>query len=257
LTSPPKRPPLLFVHGGYMQAGCWAVNFLPWFRDRGYVCHAIDLPGHGNRADRATLDRYGLDDYVADVADTVAQLDAPPVLIGHSMGAIVVQRYLEQTGARAAGLALLAPVPPTGLLGASIQVNLRQPDFLREAARAVRGVYTENTVRVMRAVYFSPDVTDAEFAAFPPLVQDESTRAVAELTALPLSLPRRRRRLPALVMGGSHDALFPANLLHFTASGWNAETCVIPRAGHMLMMDPQWPLAAEKLGGWLERLTTA
>lgn len=249
-----ERSPLLFVHGGYMQAGCWAVNFLPWFAQRGYDCHAIDLSGHGASAGRDELDRFGIDDYVADVAGVVARLSAPPVLLGHSMGAIVVQRYLEQTTARAAAMALLAPVPPTGLLGASIQLNRRQPEFLKEAARAVRGKYTANTVRVMREVYFSPDATDVEFAAFPPLVQEESWRAVTELTALPLALPRRRRRLPALVMGGSSDALFPASLLHFTASGWNAETCVIPRAGHMLMLDPQWVAAAERIEAWLSGL---
>ncbi len=233
------------------------MNFLPWFHARGYECHAIDLSGHGSKVhptDRGELDRFGLDDYVADVSSYIETMPKPPVLIGHSMGAIVVQRYLEQKTARAAGLILLAPVPTTGLLGASLQLNLRQPDFLREAARAVRGQYTPNTVRVMREVYFSPDATDAEFAAFPPLVQDESTRAIAELMALPLSLPRRRLPLPALVMGGSHDALFPANLLHFTASGWNAETIVIPRAGHMLMLDPQWPIVANTILDWLQRV---
>ena len=250
------RPPLLFVHGGYMQSGCWEVNFLPWFQQRGYDCHAIDLSGHGASEGRAELNSFGIDDYVADVSQLAAQLPAPPVLIGHSMGAIVVQRYLEQPleVAPAAAIALLAPVPPTGLLGASIQLNHKQPDFLREAARAVRGEYTRNTVRVMREVYFSPDVSDAEFVAFPALVQDESMQVVTELTALPFSLPRRRRKLPALVMGGSMDALFPAHMLHFTASGWNAETCVIPRAGHMLMMDPQWTVAAEKIADWLDRL---
>jgi len=248
------RPPLLFVHGGYMQAGCWDVNFLPYFQQRGYDCHAIDLSGHGASEGRAELNSFGIDDYVADVSRLAAQLPAPPVLIGHSMGAIVVQRYVEQETASAAAMALLAPVPTTGLLGASIQLNLKQPDFLREAARAVRGEYTRNTVRVMREVYFSPDVSDEQFVAFPALVQDESMRAVTELTALPLSLPRRRRKVPALVMGGSMDALFSASLLHFTASGWNAETCVIPRAGHMLMMDPQWQTAAEKIEEWLARV---
>jgi hypothetical protein len=38
--------------------------------------------------------------------------------------------------------------------------------------------YTDKTVRVMREVYFSPDVTAEEFAAFKPLVQDESTTAI-------------------------------------------------------------------------------
>ena len=65
--------------------------------------------------------------------------------------------------------------------------------------------------------------------------------------------PKRRPKIPALVMGGELDALFPSNQLYFTASGWNAETSVIPRAGHMIMMEPHWTVAAEKIDSWLGR----
>jgi pimeloyl-ACP methyl ester carboxylesterase len=148
---------------------------------------------------------------------------------------------------------MMAPVPTTGLSACTIQLTRKHPDYLKEAGRAVRGKYTENTARVMREVYFSPDVTPEEFAAFKPLVQDESTTAIAEMMALAWRPPKRRPKIPALVMGGEFDQLFPSNLLHFTASGWNAETCVIPRAGHMIMMEPQWTTAAAKIDNWLDR----
>lgn len=248
---PCGRPPLVFVHGGYIHGGCWDLNFLPYFSGRGYDCHALDLSGHGQSEGREDLHSFGLDQYAADVAQVVAGLSAPPVLIGHSMGAAVVQRYLEK--GPAAAVVLMAPVPTTGLSACTIQLNQKYPDYLREAAYAVRGKYTANTVRVMREVYFSPDVTHEEFVAFKPLVQDESHAAIAEMMALAWRPPRRRPKIPALVMGGALDQVFPANLLHFTASGWNAETCVIPRAGHMLMMEPQWTDAAERIDHWIVR----
>jgi pimeloyl-ACP methyl ester carboxylesterase len=255
LHRPAKRhnghPPLVFVHGGYIHGGCWDLNFLPHFNDLGYHCHAVDLSGHGKSEGRDDLDSYDINHYAGDVAQVVAGLDAPPVLIGHSMGALVVQRYLER--GTAAGVVMMAPVPTTGLTTCSIQLNQKQPDFLREAAYAVRGKYTENTVRVMREVYFSPDVTQEQFASFKPLVQDESTTAIAEMMALAWRPPSRRPKIPALVMGGELDAIFPANMLHFTATGWNAETCVIPRAGHMLMMEPQWTTAASRIDNWINR----
>ena len=255
LHRPAKRhnghPPLVFVHGGYIHGGCWDLNFLPHFNDLGYHCHAVDLSGHGKSEGRDDLDSYDINHYAGDVAQVVAGLDAPPVLIGHSMGALVVQRYLER--GTAAGVVMMAPVPTTGLTACSIQLNQKQPDFLREAAYAVRGKYTENTVRVMREVYFSPDVTQEQFASFKPLVQDESTTAIAEMMALAWRPPSRRPKIPALVMGGELDAIFPANMLHFTATGWNAETCVIPRAGHMLMMEPQWTTAASRIDNWINR----
>ena len=247
----PERgyPPLVFVHGGYTSSACWAVSFLPFFAQCGYHCYAVDLSGHGHSAGRGELDDFGLEHYADDVGQLVAGLSAAPVLIGHSMGAIVVQRYLETASARA--VVLMAPVPPTGLAASGIQLALRQPDLLAEVERAVRGEFTARTLRVMREVYFSPDVSDEQFARFQPMVQGESKRAIAELMALALRLPGNKPKIPALVIGGELDALFAANRLYMTASGWNAETCVIARAGHMLMMDPQWRSAAQKIDDWL------
>jgi len=255
LHRPAKKqnghPPLVFVHGGYIHGGCWDVNFLPHFSKLGYNCHAIDLSGHGRSEGRENLDSYDLDHYAADVGQLVAEMPSPPVLIGHSMGAAVVQRYLEK--GQAAAVIMMAPVPTTGLSACTLQLTQKHPDYLREAAYAVRGKYTANTIRVMREVYFSPDVTAEQFTAFKPLVQDESNTVIAEMMALAWRPPKRRPKIPALVMGGELDAVFPSNLLHFTATGWNAETCVIPRAGHMLMMEPQWTIAATRIDNWLDR----
>ncbi|MBK7355110.1 alpha/beta fold hydrolase [Propionivibrio sp.] len=242
-------PPLVFVHGGYTHSACWDVNFLPYFQALGFNCYAVDLSGHGKSAGRDKLNSFGLDHYADDVGHLVAGLDADPVLIGHSMGAVVVQRYLEKAPAKA--VVMMAPVPPTGLAASGMQLALRQPEFVAEAERAVRGEYTANTVRVMREVYFSPDATMEHFAQFQPMVQDESMLVLTEMMTLAMRLPRRRPRIPALVIGGQLDMLFAANRLHFTATGWNADTCVIPRAGHMLMIDPQWVSVAEKIHAWL------
>ena len=42
-----RKPPLLFIHGGYCDAWCWEPYFLPWFAARGYPAHALSLRGHG------------------------------------------------------------------------------------------------------------------------------------------------------------------------------------------------------------------
>ena len=70
----------------------------------------------------------------------------------------------------------------------------------------------------------------------------------------PFRIARGRARIPALVMGGSADQVFPASMLFFTAASWNAETQIIEGAGHMLMLDPQWTDAAGRLEEWLDSL---
>ena len=249
-----QRPPLLFVHGGYTNARCWEHNFIPYFQQKGYDCHALDLSGHGASGGHEHLHDFGIKDYARDVAHAVAELPARPVLIGHSMGTLVLRSYLSGAPDAAAGVALLSPVPPTGTGGSASRLALQQPDFFAELPNVLAGKPTANTLKVMASVYFSPDVRPEDTLQFMPMIGNESDQAVAEMVTLPFAAATRTPQLPALVMGGSHDALFPASMLFFTALPWRARTVTIDRAGHMLMLDPQWPQAAEALGSWLDSL---
>jgi len=54
-AGPTRKPPLLFVHGGYCDAWCWEPYFLPWFAARGYPSYALSLRGHGGSGGGSTL----------------------------------------------------------------------------------------------------------------------------------------------------------------------------------------------------------
>ena len=40
-----EYPPLVFVHGSYHAAWCWAEHWLPFFSTSGYDCYAVSLIG--------------------------------------------------------------------------------------------------------------------------------------------------------------------------------------------------------------------
>ena len=123
------RPtPLLFVHGAYTAAWCWDENFLPWFAEQGYAAYAVSLSGHGASRGRAYLDSFSIADYVADVAEVADKLPSPPVLIGHSMGGMVIQKYLEKFSVP--GAVLMSSVPPQGLLGSAFGLAFSKPHLL-------------------------------------------------------------------------------------------------------------------------------
>lgn len=40
-----QNPPLVFVHGSFHAAWCWAEHWLPFFSQNGYDCYALSLLG--------------------------------------------------------------------------------------------------------------------------------------------------------------------------------------------------------------------
>ncbi len=94
----PERPvPLIFVHGAWHGAWCWDEHFPAYISaGLGYECLAPSLRGHGGSPGGARLNRARIADYVDDVAQVASTLDTPPVVIGHSMGGLVVQKYLAE-----------------------------------------------------------------------------------------------------------------------------------------------------------------
>src|ERR1700712_347261 len=88
------RTPLLFVHGAFHGAWCWDEHFLGFFADRGYRALALNLRGHGKSPTPTPLNQCSVAHYVDDVHAVAQGLPTPPVVIGHSMGGFVVQKYL-------------------------------------------------------------------------------------------------------------------------------------------------------------------
>ncbi len=99
-TGDARPTPLLFVHGAYCAAWVWDRHFLPFFADRGYQAHALSLRGHGASEGHERLSSWRLRDYVADVEQVIVGLSRPPVLIGHSMGGLIVQKILHRRPVR-------------------------------------------------------------------------------------------------------------------------------------------------------------
>lgn len=245
-----SRPPLLFVHGAYVNATCWEYNFIPYFRQRGYDCHTVDLSGHGESEGREHIDNFTLQDYAEDVSRALQKIGSTAILVGHSMGCRVLERYLDS--GEAAGVIFLSPVPTTGTAGSAIQLALRYPGFIQAINAAVNGQISLKTGELITKIYFSPDVTPHEALQFLPMLGPESQLAVAEMALPDVRWGARRRPLPALVAGGTYDAVFPASMLHFMASAWRADVFRTRGAGHMLMLDPQWESLAEHMLAWME-----
>src|ERR1700722_4969423 len=101
-------PPVVFAHGWGLNGGMWSAQ-LPALLEAGLRCVTYDRRGSG-RSDRPGCG-YDLDTLADDLATVITKLDlSGALLVGHSMGAAEVVRYLTRHGrGRVAGVVLSAP----------------------------------------------------------------------------------------------------------------------------------------------------
>lgn len=239
--------PVLFVHGAWHGAWCWEEHFLDHFAARGFRVAALDLRGHGSSPARGWFRSRRLRHYVQDVAEVAAGFDTPPVVVGHSMGGMVVQKYLEKHDAPKA--VLLASGPPRGVIGVTLRVLRRHPiTFLR--MNATWSLYPlVDTHDKAREMFFSDALDDVTALGYTSRLQDESY--VAFLDMLLLDLPRPKRvDTDVLVIGGAKDTIFPPDEVRRTAAAYGVQPVMFEGA-HDLMLEPCWPEVATAIEGWL------
>lgn len=242
--------PLLFVHGAYMGAWCWDEHFMPEFAARGFDCHAVSLRGHGGSSGSDSLDDAGIDDYVEDVRGVAASLPRPPWLVGHSMGAVVVQHVASRFGA--AGAVLLTGVPPLGLLSVSFEIGLRAPDLYAQGALVQGGHGRLVDLARLKDALFAPDMSPAQAAAFLGRMGRESRRVFAEMAWPHVCGVRLPMRMPVAVIGGSDDGLFTPATVRASAAWLGVEARILPGLGHAMMLDRRWERAVDCIESWID-----
>ncbi|MCC9622696.1 alpha/beta hydrolase [Thalassospira sp. MA62] len=245
-----SKHPLVFVHGAFTGAWCWNEHFLAWFADHGFDTVSFSLRGHGGSGGRQLRALSSIDDYVEDLEEVVETLGQKPVLIGHSMGGYVVQKYLEKHSAEAA--ILMASVPPEGLLASNAMMAMAQPDlFAQMFWLQMIGPHTLLRERLGRAM-LSPDIADDEGMIYFGRLETESQRALTDMMgANPIFL--RPEDTPAmLVLGGRNDEVIQSELAEHTARRYHADIAMIDDIAHAMMLDKNWKLVAETILQWLE-----
>ncbi len=243
--------PLLFVHGAFVAAWCWDDYFLPYFARRGFAAHALSLRGHGGSAGREALDSTSIDDYEADVQRVARHLDAPFVVIGHSMGGMVVQRCLHKLNAVAA--ILMASVPPEGLVGSSMMLAARDPHLFGEINGIQHARPGPGTLDGVRRAIFSNHLTDEEVGKHLARMQPESQRAVFDLSWPQQFFIGRPAGVPVMVMGGETDAFFSRAMIEATARVYGVTAELVPGMAHAMMLEQNWQQVADRIIAWLGR----
>jgi pimeloyl-ACP methyl ester carboxylesterase len=243
-----SRPPLLFLHGSYCGAWVWEKHFLPYFAAAGFHGVAISLRAHGKSPGLA-IDLHGILDYLKDIETGMGLFNTPPVLIGHSLGGYLAQKYALRHPV--GGLVLFASPSLQGLGPAGRHIAARNPRLAFTIWRLMMLGPKLVDPDVIASALFSPAMPVDEMLSMLPQLQRESLRVSVEASMPDFSRPPELLP-PTLVIGGANDVFVPRSDLEHAAAFWQGKLQVIDGLPHGAMMDPTWPRAALPIKTWLE-----
>jgi pimeloyl-ACP methyl ester carboxylesterase len=227
---------IVFVHGMCHGAWCWEEYFIPYFKKLGYDCIAVNLPGHETPGSTQRIS-YSLNEYVHALHQAVAKLDQPPIIIGHSMGGMILQRFLQKGSCKKA--ILMSSVPPAGVLRASLRALFHYPGLIPHLLQ----------LNLLGGFKKYPQLMFNETSRFASFMCAESFIAYLALF-LPIFHPISK---PLLVLGGSKDGLISVNEFQQTAKHYQAELEIIEGGSHDLMLDEEYAKTADLIHQWINK----
>lgn len=212
----------LLIHGAAHGAWCWR-DVIPALVARGHGARAIDLPGHGT--DATPLAEVTLDAY----ADAItAALQAPCVLVGHSMGGYPITLAAERAPERVQRLIYVcAYVPAPGLSLAQRRMQApSQPLLPHIRLNADRSGWTVPEDSLHDLFYHDcPPVTVA-FAAANLCVQ------ATQPTSVPVVTTVRSAAIPRRYIRCADDHTIPPEFQTTMTADWPAAHVATMACGH-------------------------
>ncbi len=238
--------PLLFIHGSYCAAWVWDEHFLPYLASQGFDAYALSLRGHGASEGHTLLKRARITDLLADVERVAASLPAAPILLGHSLGGGLVEKYLEKHPQAKAGV-LIAPAPYGGIFTSAFHMLQANPKPIFQALRQRN--FTVLSDSVTRAHMMASIVPDQRAVYLERLEKEEAVRAIIDLEFMKAN--PHKIHVPLLLIGGESDQMVYPWQIRRTGVVFHTEPVFFPCMGHEMMLEPGWKAVADTILEWL------
>jgi pimeloyl-ACP methyl ester carboxylesterase len=249
---------IVFIHGMFQNPKSWE-QWIKYFEARGYKCISPAWPLHGGEpAELRTnvpegLGNLRLETVTDFFTDIVASLPSNPILIGHSVGGLIVQILLNK-GLGDLGVAI-SSVAPNGILAldwgmfknaVAISNPLKgdEPYFMDE-----EGFHNSFCNTMTR------EESDKAFREF--AIHDSRNvfrDCMKEAGKINLNLPHA----PLLFIAAEKDQICPPELNRknceaYTDKGSITEIKEFPDRGHFICGQQGWEEVASFVSGWVEK----
>ena len=243
--------PIVMVHGAF--CGGWAFEvFKGPFEAAGHTVVTPDLRGHG--AGGGSVAGVSMSDYARDIAALCASQSEPPILMGHSLGGLVCQLAARRAPVKA--LVLLAPSPPWGVAGSSMEEAVTAFGLMMGAAFTHAITPDRGLMRAYGLDRVPRPQRDAAVARLCP----ESGRALWETLNwwldpfMTTSVGTGGLGAPCLVMAGQRDLVHPPMTARQTAQRLGADYVEMAGMSHWLLGETGWQDVATQAWDWLAKV---
>ena len=203
---------IIFIHGMYMNNVCWE-HWIEYFQDKGYRCIAPAWPARDqpidllrNRHPDSKLGELTLSSVVEHFTKTINTLDEKPILIGHSMGGLIVQLLLQNDLA-IAGVAI-DTAPPMGVF--STKWSFLKSNWPHITPFISQSKPIAMTFERFQYTFVNTMPLPDQKAAFEKYVVPESRRVPCE--SLTARIDFSKPHSPLLLIAGGADHIIPASL---------------------------------------------
>ncbi len=229
--------PILMVHGSNHGWWAWRV-WQPFFAGFGWPTYALSFRNHHNSAPVPDAEYAALDlsAYVDDIAEVADWLGVPPILMGHSLGGIVAQKFAE--GRDLAAMVLVASIGPAAL-GPQRPGPPPEPDLL-----------VMPSPEEARSRWLHDPWPDARFNDFYACLAPESPGVLAWSGTGRTHVDPAKIGCPILCVGGADDRTYVPKAERL-AEVYGADWFEQPDAGHDMMLEAASVDAAQGITLWL------
>lgn len=228
---------ILCVHGA--SGGAWYFDdVLKKMKDLGYASYAMSLRGHGTSSGKEHIHEATLDDYVKDVRHAIEIIGEKVILLGHSMGGAIVQKFMSQYSEDILAAILVSSPPPSGIHEDSkLGLFFKSPrTFLREIRKQelYQHIKLEDLFEtfILNQSVSKQDILDIRSQLCP-----ESTAVYQDLMK-PYVSQDQVIKVPVFVIGSKQDRVITYKDIMLQEEKYQTKAYLLEHASHFLTLDP-------------------
>lgn len=250
-----QKPPIVFIHGLFQNPASWA-EWIAFFKEAGYDCHAPAYPFHEGDPEslRNTppkgLETLDFQQVLDHLAAYLRDLPEKPILIGHSMGGLLVQKLTEM--GLASKTVAISSAPPKG-------VNTFKWSFLKANFPTINPLKGNSAClpskKWFHYAFCNVDSQEQSDQYYDEYVVPEARNIPRASTKVKIDFAKPH--VPLLFIAGANDHIIPSvlnekNYGKYADAAGEKSLKIFPGRSHFICGQKGWKEIAGYVREWLD-----